>query len=59
MSLCPFTDEELATLSQVVLTSNTEWDPTILDSEWQPDDLSWYQTDSMAPVYTVFDTTRN
>ena len=42
LKIRPYTDQELATLPQVIMTDDIEWNPTILDNDWHEDDLTWY-----------------
>ena len=46
MTLRPYTDQEWLELPHVVLTSDTEWDPTCLDSPGYVKDEIWYDTQS-------------
>ena len=39
--ICPYTNEEWERLPHVVWTSDTEWDPSVLDGE-PPDEDQWY-----------------
>ena len=41
ISLRPFTDEEWTTLPHIVLTSDADWDPSVLDHRLSDDD-KWY-----------------
>ena len=38
MSLRPYTDDEWDTLPHVILTSDMDWDPTVLDHTLDDDD---------------------
>lgn len=39
--MCPYMDAEWDTPPHVILTSDVEWDPTVLDHNLDDDDL-WY-----------------
>ena len=51
MQLRPFTDEEWETLPHVIMTSDNEWDPTVLD--YTHEDDTWY--DAREPGSDDFD----
>ena len=48
MDLRPYTDNEWSTLSHVILTAETLWDPSILDNNITDDD-EWYDSASDVP----------
>jgi hypothetical protein len=51
-----FTDKEFATLPHVIMTSDEEWDPTILDSEAEADTEEWFDAVTVEiPEEAVFD----
>jgi hypothetical protein len=35
LNICPYTDQEFETLPHVILTSELEWDPSVLDHEFK------------------------
>ena len=43
MNIRPYTDHELATLPQVIMTGEDDWDPTVLDCALEDEDL-WFDT---------------
>ncbi len=53
MDMRPPTDKELDTLPQIILTSGLDWDPSILDGEYEADGFEWTDaTDgSFEPAY--------
>ena len=50
MSMRPYTDDEWEQLPHVILTSDAEWDPTILDDE-QEDDEEWFNAMEEIPEF--------
>ena len=50
MSLRPYSDKEWDTLPHVTLTSEVEWDPSVLDLDID-DDKEWYDTISDDPDF--------
>ena len=47
MNMRPYSDHEFATLPHIVMTSDTTWDPSILDGEIEPSD---YADDGTIPA---------
>jgi hypothetical protein len=45
------TDEEMEMLPHVVLTSDNDWDPTILDNITDKDTSKWYPDNDESPEY--------
>ena len=48
MSLRPYTDDEWESLPHVILTSDTDWNPSVLDNTIDDDD-TWFDTISEFP----------
>jgi hypothetical protein len=49
IDMCPHTDLEWEELPHVLLTEDTNWDPTHLDHE-QGDDPAWYEQQNDPPL---------
>jgi hypothetical protein len=49
MDMCPPTEDEMASYPHVILTSEMEWDPTILDNEFGPNDMPSSATTTNLP----------
>ena len=49
MPVRPYTDSEWEALPHVVFTSDTDWDPTVLDCEGQIDNETWFDYQSSFP----------
>jgi hypothetical protein len=45
------TDTEMDTLPHVILTSDIEWDPAVLDNDINPDDMDWNKFDDAVDSY--------
>ncbi len=41
IALCPYTDDKWETLPHIILTSNIDWDPIVLDYEYDDSD-TWH-----------------
>jgi hypothetical protein len=48
ISMRPYTDAEWSTLPHVILTADTDWDPSIIDNEID-DDETWYDAQTDIP----------
>jgi hypothetical protein len=48
IDMCPHTDQEWEELPHVLLTEDTNWDPTHMDHE-QGDDPAWYEQQDDPP----------
>ena len=46
MTLCPCTDDEWEKIPHVILMSDKDWDPTVLDCEGQVDNEMWFDAQS-------------
>ena len=42
MTICPYTDTEWYNLPHVILTANTDWDPTVIDHKLE-DGEEWLE----------------
>ena len=49
MTIKPCTNDEWDSLPHIVLASDAEWDPSVLDSPGKVDDTTWYNTQSSLP----------
>jgi len=57
VSLSPYTDEEWDSLPHIILTSDVDWDPSVLDHDLD-DNETWFDAISdipPAPPHTLFD----
>ena len=58
LPLCHYTDHEWDRLSHVILTSDTEWDPSVLDHQYDLVDEQWFNSlgvHELDPECNLFD----